>query len=108
MKAKFEDDFEYVTRKPKKKFIRKYQEELDTQKVEELAKKLIQQSVDYKNIFGYELEKNNIRCISKWNKQSEVFVCYKKQDNTIIETRQKTYREFNCDKAVEYIDEITK
>ena len=73
--------------------------------IEKIANSLVHRKIDNKDVFGYvtqSKDKNNVCC--KWDKESEVFVIYK--DEKILSSKTKTFRQYNSDKAVEYIDEI--
>lgn len=104
MKFKFEDAYDYYV-EPKTRKV-KNNNEPSLEQILSLAKDLLHKKVDYKNIFGYELKKNDIDCACKWDNKSEVFVCYKKNNNEIVEYRLKSFREFNSDKSIEYMGEI--
>lgn len=82
-----------------------YEVELNKEENKDLINKIIQSPVDYKNIFGYKMlakDKSIIYC--KYKKDTEDFITYK--GNKIISYMKKTFRSFNGEKYINYVDEI--
>lgn len=79
---------------------------------EAIADDLARRKVDHKVIFGYQTEspKNDNRVrYAKYNKATEDFVVYgigKNNEPVIISLHKKTWREYNIDHNIKYIDEI--
>ena len=91
-------DYEYS--KPKK--VSKPQQIEITDK---MVEQLVNSKIDNKVIFGYVRKNINGGIeICKYNKQTELFVSYDKND--ILSKRLKLWREYTGDKVVEYYDEV--
>ena len=122
MKFRIEDDWEYDdlvedfrTQKDKDVHAKKHgKDTLDyygwnADEYEQAANKLALTPVDHKRILGYVsgLVKDDLR-YCKWDKETELFVCYKPNGNNpiIISAYHKYYRDFNKDYWDDYVDEI--
>ena len=71
-----------------------------------MAKDLINKPVDYRNIFGYVSQENQLIVYNKYDKISNIFVSYIKDSNKIVRSKLYSIREFNIEKAINYFSEI--
>lgn len=100
------EDREYIDYNKSSRTKKSKQVELSREEIENLAKGLINKPIDYKNIFGYISQENQLIIYNKYDKTSNIFVSYIKDSNKIIRSKLCSIREFNIEKAINYFSEI--
>lgn len=102
----FDDEIETEKHKHKKEKvkIRQFEEPMTSVDADQLSEK----KVNNKNIFGFMTVKNNKNIFIKWDKENEFYVEYILEINStkILFYSHKSLREYNAEKAMNYIDEI--
>lgn len=100
------EDREYIDYSKSSRVKKSKQVELSKEEIENLAKDLINKPVDYRNIFGYVSQENQLIVYNKYDKISNIFVSYIKDSNKIVRSKLYSIREFNIEKAINYFSEI--
>lgn len=100
------EDREYIDYNKSSHVKKSKQVELSKEEIENLAKDLINKPVDYRNIFGYVSQENQLIVYNKYDKISNIFVSYIKDSNKIVRSKLYSIREFNIEKAINYFSEI--
>ena len=111
MKFRFtEDDFgsTYINKKSYTRNSVKPTIEYSAEEIEQRITALSNKKVDHKKIFGYvaKVDDNIVYC--KYNKDTEEFVTYQKDNGIVSNLSMKTisWREYNSNKYIDYIGEI--
>ena len=100
------EDREYIDYSKSSRVKKSKQVELSKEEIENLAKDLINKPVDYRNIFGYVSQENQLIVYNKYDKIYNIFVSYIKDSNKIVRSKFYSIREFNIEKAINYFSEI--
>ena len=110
MKFRFTDD-DFGSTYSEKSYTRssvKPTIEYSAEEIEQRATVLSNEKVDHKKIFGYVSKVDDKIVYCKYNKDTEEFVTYQKENGTISNLSMKTisWREYNSNKYIDYIGEI--